>query len=656
MPKYYIRVSLDLSFAQKKLSDADFPTNILKKKLPPGCELLFTRYTFAVFTMDAVSIAVCREIFSHAWESAFPDDPGAARFFIAPNDGTDTGKLMYSIYTCYYGADNYIELTTRLAALIPLLKERGALSVLRKQSYLFVCDKGCGFSTLISSFANYLNRFRVFEEENGEGENNGNAEIKPGSRTTYSESVIGRETAGNLVSTDDYLDILSDKKKSPTDAVIGIDISYFLDGEKIEELREFARALYKYQDTFVFAFRVPFLEKKALDRIEKALSDVVMLRSVQIPPLHDIVLLERFWDHCRACGYSVSQDVFDIFFDRIREEKKDGRFYGFKTCEKIACAMILEKAESDGRALESGASVQKQKITPNDLVRKSASDKHEVSGYEQLAELIGMEKITEKVREIVSQVKMTMKNDKLDRPSIHMRFLGAPGTGKTTVARIIGQIFREEGILRKGAFFEYTARTLCAEYVGQTAVKTAAICRDAYGSVLFLDEAYALYDGEYNSKDYGREALATLISEMENHRDDMLVIMAGYTDDMETLMKGNAGLRSRMPYMLNFENYTRNQLFEIFMLMVRKHFEYTPEFEQEAKRYFESLSDSYLESKEFANARFVRNLYERTWSKGALRCSLDGRNGVILEKTDFIAASGEKEFSERLERKAKIGF
>jgi hypothetical protein len=224
------------------------------------------------------------------------------------------------------------------------------------------------------------------------------------------------------------------------------------------------------------------------------------------------------------------------------------------------------------------------------------------------------------------------------------------------VVRIFGNILREEGILRNGAFLEYSARMLCAEYVGQTAVKTAAICRDAYGSVLFIDEAYALYTKDNSFNDYGREALTTLISEMENHRDDMLVIMAGYTEDMETLMEGNAGLRSRMPYLIHFPNYSKKQLFEIFMLMVKKHFNYTEELENEAKSYFYGLPDSTFESREFANARFVRNLYERVWSKAALRASLSGEENFVLSRDDFVAASSEGEFSEKIVKRNKIGF
>ena len=121
-------------------------------------------------------------------------------------------------------------------------------------------------------------------------------------------------------------------------------------------------------------------------------------------------------------------------------------------------------------------------------------------------------------------------------------------------------------------------------------------------------------------------------------------------------MKGNPGLRSRMPYKIHFPSYSKDQLFKIYMQMVSKHFDYEPDLEEEAKTFFENLSDEYIASKEFANARFVRNLYERTWSKGALRASLAGKRDISLIKEDFIAASGEREFSEKLDIKKTLGF
>lgn len=158
-------------------------------------------------------------------------------------------------------------------------------------------------------------------------------------------------------------------------------------------------------------------------------------------------------------------------------------------------------------------------------------------------------------------------------PCIHMRFVGNPGTGKTTVARIIGTILKEKGILRNVNFFEHSGRELCGRYVGETAPKTSAMCRDAYGSVLFIDEAYSLYrDDGFSNADYGREAIDTLIAEMENHRSDLMVIMAGYPDDMDKLMNGNADLKSRMPYLIEFPNYARGQLAEIFLSMAGKSF------------------------------------------------------------------------------------
>jgi hypothetical protein len=172
------------------------------------------------------------------------------------------------------------------------------------------------------------------------------------------------------------------------------------------------------------------------------------------------------------------------------------------------------------------------------------------------------------------------------------------------------------------------------------------MCRDAYGSVLFIDEAYSLYRGDGNERDFGREALETLIAEMENHRNDLVVIMAGYTDDMETLMKGNAGLASRMPYVIEFPNFNRDELYRIYLSMIEGQFAYDEDLLPAVRAYFDALPDVVLDSKEFSNARFVRNLFERTWAKAAMRCQRTARIlriGIlllILSRDTFPGSSG----------------
>ena len=284
-----------------------------------------------------------------------------------------------------------------------------------------------------------------------------------------------------------------------------------------------------------------------------------------------------------------------------------------------------------------------------------------VVDYEKkLSELIGVEEIIKQIDKAINQVKvsqsMSEKGNDVERPSIHMMFRGNPGTGKTTIARIVAQKMKSAGILKKGNFFEYKGRDLCAEYVGQTTPKTTSICRDAYGSVLFIDEAYELYRGGDSGKDYGREALTALVAEMENHRDDMCVIFAGYTDEMNTMVKGNPGLKSRIPIYIDFPNYDREQLEQIFFKMLEGKFKYEPGVKKAAHEFFSSLGDDVLKSKEFSNARFVRNLFESVWGEAALRFDLSSDGELKITESDFKTAIDRVDLKSMSEKKmGRIG-
>ncbi|MCR4993315.1 MAG: AAA family ATPase [Lachnospiraceae bacterium] len=543
------------------------------------------------------------------------------------------------------GWTEFKELCHEILMVSPEIKRNSIYKSFLFQNFLISVNDGCGLSTALDDFMKLISDLELFEFAKKQPviEMRLSTKSEPDSMTIPEalEAIYGDDDGGKLIC---------------------FDISEYLEKSKHNELKSFLTKLVAWEESYIFFFRIPFLEPDAFNNIRKVLADVLYVRAISIQPFNNDELKECALRAVNEAGYSADDLVWDVFFSRICEEKSDGRFYGIQSVMKVVYEMLWLKAKSDTLAEENEAggaksSTHGKTILQNDVLELSPSfNKKMRNGFDELAELIGMEKISDRIKEIVAQVKIAIENKTMERPCLHMRFAGAPGTGKTTVARILGQIFRENGILRNGYFFEYSARDLCGEYIGQTAPKTSAICRDAYGSVLFIDEAYALYQGDDRNSDYGREALTTLVSEMENHRDDMVVVMAGYKDDMNKLMEGNAGLRSRMPFLLEFESYDRKQLYDIFMSFVKKHFAYDEEFANAASEYFDSLSKEYMQSAEFANARFVRNLYERCWSKAAMRTSMSGSSRITLRKEDFLAASGEKEFSEKLAIKSKIGF
>jgi SpoVK/Ycf46/Vps4 family AAA+-type ATPase len=232
--------------------------------------------------------------------------------------------------------------------------------------------------------------------------------------------------------------------------------------------------------------------------------------------------------------------------------------------------------------------------------------------------------------------------------SRHLVFSGNPGTGKTTIARLLAQFYRTLNILSKGHLTEIDRAGLVAGYVGQTALKVREVVGRALGGVLFIDEAYALTPTG-SGNDFGQEAVETLLKMMEDHRHDLIVTVAGYTEKMDEFLSSNPGLRSRFSKFIHFDDYTDKQLVEIFKSFCRKSdFKLTPAAEEELSKIFLILYAGRDET--FGNARLARNLFESAISKQATRIvSLPNINEEILstlEKEDIpnvedLRASGQ---------------
>lgn len=277
-------------------------------------------------------------------------------------------------------------------------------------------------------------------------------------------------------------------------------------------------------------------------------------------------------------------------------------------------------------------------------VTKLDEDKSLQELLNELNSLIGLDDVKQNVQSLINLIQIRKirekRNLKQQPMSLHLVFMGNPGTGKTTVARLLARIYNKIGVLSQGQLVEVDKSDLVGGYVGQTALKVQDVVKSAIGGILFIDEAYSLTSNK-DGNDYGKEAVDTLLKAMEDHRDDLIVIVAGYTSLMEDFLESNPGLKSRFNKYLFFKDYTSEELYSIFEKMCKGYkFNITDEAQEYVKDYFKKRCIN--RNGNFANGRDVKNFFEKALIRQADRLSNKGNNLTDEELSELTLSDVEE--------------
>lgn len=343
-----------------------------------------------------------------------------------------------------------------------------------------------------------------------------------------------------------------------------------------------------------------------------------------------LVYLDQVSESLRRIKNLESQDTAKLterasfWLERVKNDHDSKQIFRDLAAE---CGIIVEEeAAPSHNSAGTGFAVQTSEssgVVKSDVKYKDLSDLTVEETLSELNSLIGLDSVKKQISSLVSTHKVNKARIEKGLPpipqSLHLVFSGDPGTGKTTVARLVSQIYKSLEVLPNGHLVEASRADLVAGFVGQTALKVTEVAEKAFGGVLFIDEAYSLSLDA--GAGFGSEAISTLLQHMENNRGKLAVIAAGYTEQMKDFVVSNPGLRSRFQTFIDFPNYSPDELFEIFKKFAADyHLIITPEVEQKLREHFSKGNFG----GETGNARYVRSLFEKMFANLAHRANEDG--------------------------------